>query len=99
MPANGALEALHAYEQSPDAIDLLLSDLTMPNMSGTELLRELRSRHVAIPAVLMSGLGEADIEADPMRNEIAAFLHKPFSVVDLVDVVRRALPTPAPGDC
>ena len=98
VPVIGALEALDAFEQSPDAIDLLVSDLTMPNMSGTELLRELRDRRVAIPAVLMSGLGEADVEADPMRDEIAAFLHKPFSVVDLVDVVRRALPIPAPGD-
>ena len=71
VPVIGALEALDAFEQSPDAIDLLVSDLTMPNMSG---------------------------EADPMRDEIAAFLHKPFSVVDLVDVVRRALPIPAPGD-
>jgi CheY-like chemotaxis protein len=71
--------------------DLILLDLLMPVVSGDEAARELHELPETsdIPIVLMSGA--PDVEQRAAELGVAGFLHKPFDLDDLLDVVKRTL--------
>lgn len=85
-----ARRALELLEQEP--FDLVLSDVVMPEMSGVELLHELRARGHDVPVVLMTG-GSQDPErtSGAVEAGAASLLYKPFSHDELRDAVARAL--------
>jgi two-component system cell cycle sensor histidine kinase/response regulator CckA len=82
-------EALAQFETA--SFDLLLTDLSMPGMSGTQLAARVRERAPSLPIVFMSG----NVESDPLRDEIAAgqavFLQKPIPLTVLANCIRRVL--------
>jgi DNA-binding NtrC family response regulator len=85
-----ARRALEVLEQEP--FDLVLSDVVMPEMTGVELLYELRARRHDLPVVLMTG-GSQDPERTTRAVEIGAtsLLYKPFSHTELQEAVAHAL--------
>ncbi|WP_332773573.1 response regulator [Phenylobacterium sp.] len=85
---NAALDALQA---SP--FEVLLADLTMPRMSGLELLREARRRDPAIVGVIMTGEGTIGTAVEAMKTGALDYVLKPFKVGDIVHVLARALTT------
>ena len=73
------------------SIDMLLSDVQMPIMTGPELARRLRRQRPELPILLMSGAAmHKDFDAEEW-----GFLEKPFSPTILVRTVRKILHTPA----
>lgn len=83
-------EALRVFGAEPE-IDLLLSDIHMPLMSGAELAGELLRKRPGLRVVLMSG----DAGEEPLPRGFA-FLQKPFNPNSLARIVRRQLERPAP---
>jgi len=74
------------------SIDLLLTDVVMPGMSGEEMLRRMRAAKPGLVALLMSGnADERDAESG------YAFLGKPYTPTDLLNAVKVALRPLAPG--
>ncbi|HEY0465622.1 MAG TPA: response regulator, partial [Polyangiaceae bacterium] len=71
--------------------DLILSDLCMPNMSGLDLLRELKRRAIAVPVVLMTASGAVDSAVGAMREGAQDYLTKPLNIDELSIVVERTL--------
>jgi CheY-like chemotaxis protein len=61
VTANSGRKALEVLESQP--IDLVLSDLLMPGMTGTELSRQIKSRYPKLPVVLVSGVNEIPPDA------------------------------------
>lgn len=92
-----AINGHHALERlAGNRVDLVLSDLMMPVMDGAALFKALKEdkRYQRIPFVLMCSLPEANI-----TNRISgytAFLHKPFKVDEVLEVVRQVLGPPSP---
>jgi len=89
--ANG-LEAIEIYERSPDSVDLVLLDMTMPLMGGEETLRRLAAIKSSVVVVAMSGFNEREAKVR-FGGGIAAFVHKPFSAAQLaasIAAVRRS---------
>ena len=89
----GAAEAL-ARLTSGQRIDLLLTDLTMPGMSGRALLERARAIDPELRVICMSGYAERD---DSVRGEdvrMANYIEKPFSLSTLGRLVRSTLDTP-----
>ncbi len=74
------------------AFDVVVSDVVMPGMSGSELARRLAARRPRIPVILMSGYAD-DIDALMEPAEPAAFLDKPFTIEQLLQAVEDALPS------
>jgi len=75
-----------------EAIDVVITDLRMPGMSGLELIRTLRDRHPRLPIVAASGV--ADGRTDEALNAGAqTFLAKPFTAEKLEAALREALRT------
>lgn len=82
IEAGSGREALEKAAESPGAIDLLLTDVVMPGMTGTELAKEFRALKPGAKVLLMSGYPGGEEPVD---------LHKPFTPEDLLRAVRKAL--------
>jgi CheY-like chemotaxis protein len=79
--------ALNAASLDANGYDLLITDNKMPKLSGVELIQKLRSAHMELPVILMSGA------LPPSANglHLAAILPKPFSQDQLLQTVQRIL--------
>jgi CheY-like chemotaxis protein/two-component sensor histidine kinase len=91
LTANDGLAALELLRTRADEVDLVLLDLTMPGLGGTEVLEQIELLRPGIPVVLMSGYNE-QYSAEGCADRIAGFLQKPFSGEQFVRVLGSALP-------
>jgi two-component system cell cycle sensor histidine kinase/response regulator CckA len=92
----GAEEALAHLKTSEQRIDLLLTDLTMPGMSGRALIEQARAIDPALRVICMSGYAESEGASDDGDARVASFIEKPFSLNTLGRLVRSTLDAPAP---
>jgi CheY-like chemotaxis protein len=84
-------EALSALQADPQSCDLVLTDLTMPGMTGLEVAKELRKFRPDLPIVLCTGFGH-DLDGSALNEAgIRAKLTKPFSVKALYELLNRLL--------
>jgi CheY-like chemotaxis protein len=88
-----SLEALQVFREQPDQFDLVITDMTMPNMTGTKLARELLGICPEIPIILCTGFSEFITEESAKKMGIREFLMKPLITSEIARVVRRALDT------
>lgn len=72
-------------------VDLVVSDLMMPDKTGTEVLREIRSRGIDVPFVMITGYASTENALETMRLGAVDYLPKPFTVAELKGVVARGL--------
>jgi two-component system cell cycle sensor histidine kinase/response regulator CckA len=91
--ANG-IEALEAFDEKNGAVDLVVSDVVMPEMDGPTLLREMRKRNPDLKIIFVSGYAEEAFDKSLPENEQFAFLAKPFALSALVAKVKETM-TPA----
>lgn len=83
-------EALRVAADPGLTIDLLLTDVMMPEMKGPELARRLLAQRPALPVLFMSGYA-AEVLNQGLLGHDAAFLEKPFTRKQLGDKVRELL--------
>ena len=80
-------EALHFLGKN--VVDLVISDIHMPNMEGTSLLTKMKQDKPDIPIMLMTAYGTIEQAVDTMRNGAVDYLVKPFEAEVLVNMVER----------
>ena len=78
-------------EKGKDKIDLVLSDVVMPEMDGPTLLKELRGRGVTAKVIFISGYAEDAFEKNLSDESDFAFLPKPFSLKQLAEAVKEVM--------
>jgi signal transduction histidine kinase/ActR/RegA family two-component response regulator len=88
----GALEALSVFRAAPERFDAVVSDVIMPDMTGPELVRELRRLQPALPVILMSGYGGPDLQAQAQAAGAQAVLMKPLAAAELAACLASVLP-------
>lgn len=93
VEAENGEDALRRAETLIESLDVVVSDVVMPVLSGTVLVRTLRSERPELPVVLMSGYAN-DAEGSPIPDDVV-FLLKPFGPDRLCEAVDRALRTKA----
>jgi CheY-like chemotaxis protein len=86
-----SLEALEVFRSNPDEFDLLITDQTMPHMTGSELAREIRHIRQDIPIILCSGFSEQMNEEKIKKMGIQAFVMKPLIMSELAQIIRKVL--------
>jgi len=91
LEADNGENALQLCARHRGEIDLVLTDLVMPGISGHELAGELAERHPEIKMLFMSGYTEDSAARRDILLKGSAFLQKPFSVGDLSNAVQQAL--------
>ncbi|MCU1284703.1 MAG: multi-sensor hybrid histidine kinase [Acidobacteriales bacterium] len=91
LEAKNAFEAMQVYQSAREPIDLLLTDMVMPGISGRELVDELHNSRPELRVVMMSGYSEKAFADSMPLPEMTSFLQKPFTRDSLLAKVREAL--------
>jgi two-component system cell cycle sensor histidine kinase/response regulator CckA len=96
LAANDGQEALDICRQFKDPIHLLLTDVTMPRMTGVELAEQVLKKRSEIKILIMSG---ETVDKVLNQNTLDAFLRKPFMPPTLLKCVKRLLDSEFKGIC
>lgn len=91
VSAQSPVEALSRLDGASEDVDLLLTDVVMPGMTGYQLVERIQERLPGLPIIFMSGYPGDTVAARGIREEDVHFLPKPFVLDDLAAVVRAAL--------
>jgi len=89
--ARHGADAVRVWEQHADEIDIVVTDLVMPEMGGRALAERLREMRPGLPVLFMSGYADDDRTREGVSDVRVAFLAKPFTTATLVNAVREAL--------
>jgi two-component system cell cycle sensor histidine kinase/response regulator CckA len=91
IEASNGLEAMEALEEKNGAVDLVVSDVVMPEMDGPTLLKNMRERNPDLKIIFVSGYAEDAFEKSLPENQQFAFLPKPFTLSQLVAAVKETM--------
>jgi two-component system, cell cycle sensor histidine kinase and response regulator CckA len=91
IEANGSAQAIEYCERHPDPIDLVLSDMVMPGMSGPETVVHVREHRPTAKVLFMSGYSDHAVFRDRSAQAEVNFIQKPFMPQDLALKLRQVL--------
>jgi two-component system cell cycle sensor histidine kinase/response regulator CckA len=91
LEAGNGVEAIDVLEKADGRVDLVVSDVVMPEMDGPTLLRELRNRNPSLKIIFVSGYAEDAFQKHLPEHGQFAFLPKPFTLKQLVAAVKDTL--------
>jgi len=86
-----SIEALELFRAQPDNFDLVITDYTMPGMTGGELAKRILAIRPGMPIVLCTGFSEVFTEEKAMALGVQGYVMKPISIHDLAEVCRTVL--------
>lgn len=89
--ATQSLKALEIFQQDPNAFDLLITDHTMPKLTGSDLARSVLQLRPDLPIILCTGYTAAFSEQEALELGIKKYLIKPLSTKELAKIVREVL--------
>ena len=85
------VEALELFQSTPEKFDLVITDYTMPHMTGMDLARKLLEIRPDIPIILCTGFSENISEEKAKAQGIRGYVMKPVSIHNLANTCRRVL--------
>ena len=91
VEASNGIEALEMLEEKNGAVDLVVSDVVMPEMDGPTLLKSMREKNPDLKIIFVSGYAEDAFEKSLPENQQFAFLPKPFTLSQLVAAVKETM--------
>jgi PAS domain S-box-containing protein len=83
--------ALEAFRAAPERFDAVLTDESMPDLAGTEFVRQIRNLRASVPIMLMSGHGDALLAGRAAAAGVDEVLHKPLHRRDIAETLARLL--------
>lgn len=86
-----SLDALEAFKFNPELFDLVISDMSMPAMTGDRLARELIAIRPDIPIIICTGFSERLDKEKAENIGVKGFLMKPIAKAEMAKTVRRVL--------
>jgi DNA-binding response OmpR family regulator len=89
LEASSGNAALEAARSEPEPIDVLVTDISLPDMNGVDLAKDIQSFLPGIRTLFVSGRGDIDL-----GGERGAFLSKPFAIDELMGAVKKLLDEP-----
>jgi CheY-like chemotaxis protein len=91
VPRYGSTDALEAFSARPGSFDLIITDMTMPHMTGIDLAKEIFTIRADIPIIICTGFSEDLDENRTKLLGIKELLMKPISLHDIAVAVNKAL--------
>ena len=89
-----SVEALEAFQAKPDQFDLVITDMSMPNMNGDMLARKIMQIRPKMPVILCTGYSEVMGEEKARHLGIRSFLMKPLAIQEISATIRQVLDHP-----
>ncbi|MDX2499180.1 MAG: response regulator, partial [Deltaproteobacteria bacterium] len=96
-PKTDSEEALEEFAAQPDRFDLVITDMTMPKMTGDQLAKRMMDIKPQIPVILCTGFNEAITEEKALAMGIDKFIMKPIIKDDLANTIRTVLDNNGPA--
>jgi CheY-like chemotaxis protein len=90
-PVVSSIEALRLFEKNPDRYDLVLTDLTMPNLEGDKLAAAMLKIRPEIPIIIATGFSEKLTEQKLAMIGIRKMVFKPIVMRDIAEIIRQVL--------
>ena len=84
-------DALKAFQEEPDSFDLVITDLTMPHMTGDMLAKKILDIRPAMPIIMCTGFIEKISEAKVKELGIKALVMKPMPLKEIAKIIRTVL--------
>lgn len=91
IEATNGMEAIEVFDEEKGAIDLVVSDVVMPEMDGPTMLMEMRARNPDLKIIFVSGYAEEAFEKSMPEQQQFAFLAKPFQLSALIAKVKETM--------
>lgn len=91
------LAALDRFEEDPDSVDLVITDMTMPGISGGKLASKLLEIRNDLPIILCTGYSEMMSEEKALKLGIRKYIEKPVSPLNLAKLIREVLDSKQAG--
>jgi CheY-like chemotaxis protein len=91
IEASNGKEALDLYQQNSADITIVVTDMGMPIMNGSELFRELKKIRPELPIIISSGFGEVDVSSKIPCADFAGLIGKPYSFDQLREVLKSVV--------
>jgi PAS domain S-box-containing protein len=91
IATSSSTKALEIFYAQPDGIDLVITDMTMPAMTGADIAKEILKIRPDIPIILCTGFSEVITEGEAKRMGIQEFLMKPLTLRDIATAARKVL--------
>jgi CheY-like chemotaxis protein len=91
----GSQEAMALFRRYPDHFDLVITDQTMPHLTGENMAKEMISIKKDIPIILSTGYSSKIDEIQTEKTGIRAVLMKPVGIRELADCIRQVLGDPS----
>ncbi|MGL1931547.1 MAG: PAS domain S-box protein [Desulfotalea sp.] len=85
------IEALESFKLSPDKFDLLITDMTMPKMTGVELIHKVLEIRPSLPVILCTGHSDLINAEDAHKQGITNFVEKPFTMSKLLSITQKVM--------
>ncbi len=89
-----SIDALETFRSNSDEFDLIITDMTMPQMTGTQLAREIKAIRADIPIIICTGFSDRINEDTSSEFDIQAFLTKPVIKKEIARIIRDVLDKP-----
>ena len=90
LSSTDGLKGLDIYYKNREKIDIVISDLTMPRISGKEILETLSKDDAKVKVIISSGLSKDEIDKDVLKKA-SAVINKPYSGTELDNTIRKVL--------
>ena len=91
VSASDGAEAVNRFDETSDDFDCIITDLQMPHMDGFALEEYVHTAHQARPMIAISGNLATDHNLIRAKDRFDAVLAKPFSISDLITVIKQVL--------
>jgi len=91
-------KALELFKNTPDMFDLVITDKTMPKMTGFDLAAEIKKIRPDIPIILCTGFQDKDIDTKISETGIAGYVMKPINMRKMAKNIRKVLDKIPNGD-
>ncbi len=86
-----SIKAAEIFKENPERFDLVITDMTMPDMTGMDLAKNILSMRPGFPVVLCSGFSEIATETEAKAAGIRKFVRKPYSRNEIAEVIKEIL--------
>jgi PAS domain S-box-containing protein len=84
-------DAYKMFESKPNKYDLIITDFTMPNLTGLQLIKKIRAKDSKIPVILCTGLNEIVSKEEANELKIGDFINKPIDLINLAKIIRKLI--------
>ena len=91
VATTSSIKAMEIFRAKPDKFDLVITDQTMPNMTGATLAGELLRIRPGIPIILCTGFSDVITPEKPKASGIRKFVMKPIAIDRIAETIRRVL--------